>query len=455
MDYSDKVVQIRIFNIMEFLLQSYVQLTEENKSLKDEINRLKGEKGRPDIKPNVPKKENDVPEQKEKKEWNKGTKNDKINIDRTVIIPVDRDNLPADAMFKGYQDRIVQNASLRTDNVMVRMEVWYSESEGRTIVAPLPEGIDGQFGSDLKALIHLLHFRCRVTQNRIHSLLTDIGIVISEGEISNILTIDHAEEFTAEKQEIFHEGMENAAFFHTDSSGARHKGVNHDIHVVCTALFTVFFIMPGRSRNIIESILDSSDTSWRSKVMITDDARQYLNLVLIQALCWVHDIRHYRKLNPLLDIHKDALTSFLREEWKYYHELDEYSHNPDRDKRDFLWKKFDRLYTSESCYAELDWRKGMTMKNKLRLLAVLDYPGIPLHNNPSEIAVREPVLKKDISHGTRSEAGRIAWENMLSLSDTCRKLDISFYAYLRDRFSGANGIPPLAQIIAEKAKTCS
>jgi len=454
-DYSDKAVQSKIFNIMEFLLQSYVQLTEENKSLKDEINRLKGEKGRPDIKPNVPKKENDIPEQKEKKKWSKGTKNDKINIDRTVIIPVDSNDLPADAVFKGYRDFVVQNLIFSTDNVMYRQAVWYSKSGGRTIVAPLPEDVNGHFGSELKAFVYLSYFGNNVSEYRIHGMLNDMGISISEGQISGILTHDHADEFFMEKQEVYEEGMKHARTFGIDDTGGRHMGRNVKVHAISTLLMTVFFIMPGKSRETVECILNLSNAEWRKLVMMSDDARQFWNVTIIQALCWIHEIRHYRKLNPLLDRYRKTLREFITDLWKYYRELAEYRINPTPEKREMLKEKFKTLFTSESGYAELDWRKKRTMKHMDKLLVVLDYPFVPLHNNGTELPMRIPVMKRNVSYGTRSDAGKAAWETMFSLKDTCRKLDVNFYAYLLDRFSGREDIPRLSKIIAEKASVCS
>jgi len=63
-------------------------------------------------------------------------------------------------------------------------------------------------------------------------------------------------------------------------------------------------------------------------------------------------------------------------------------------------------------------------------LLVLKFPEIPLHNNPAELALREGVLRRKISNGTRSEDGKAAWENMMSIIDTCRKQGISLYDYI-------------------------
>jgi hypothetical protein len=54
-------------------------------------------------------------------------------------------------------------------------------------------------------------------------------------------------------------------------------------------------------------------------------------------------------------------------------------------------------------------------------LLVLKFPEIPLYNNPAELALREGVVKRKISNGTRSDDGKAAWENMMSIMDTCRK----------------------------------
>ena len=58
---------------------------------------------------------------------------------------------------------------------------------------------------------------------------------------------------------------------------------------------------------------------------------------------------------------------------------------------------------------------------------MLRFPEIPLHNNPAELALREPVIKRKIIYGTRSEDGKAAWENMMTILDTCKKQMVSFF----------------------------
>lgn len=446
-----KCTIVALLNLTEQLLQSNQRLAEENQKLKDEINRMKGEKSKPEFKPSIPQKENDVPEQKKPKNWNKKSKKQDIKIDKTETRRVDKSILPPDAKHKGYRTVIVQNIKLETENIEYQLERYYSSSEHKIYEAKLPEGIYGEFGADLKAFTHMLYSAGRVPEKKIWKILTEGKIIISEGQISNILTKDKQEKFTKEKEDIFKAGMKYTDFFHTDDTGARHNGINHHVHVVCTALFSAFFIMSRKNKDAIKEILGLKKDEQTEKIMVSDDARQFLFISLYHALCWIHEIRHYRKMNPMLEYHRTKLIEFLTKTWKLYELLKEYKKNPSEQQKEFLKKEFDDLFSTKTGYEELDKRIALTKEKKDKLLLVLDHPEIPLHNNPAEIALREFVLKKRISYGTRSKEGRIAWENMMSILDTCRKHGISFFDYVKDIFSGEYKMARLADLITQKA----
>jgi hypothetical protein len=183
--------------------------------------------------------------------------------------------------------------------------------------------------------------------------------------------------------------------------------------------------------------------------MITDDARQYLNIALYHALCWINEIRLYKKLNPLIDYHRILLQEFLTRVWAFYDSLNDFRNNPDENEKEILGNEFDMLFSTETCYEELDKRIALTKEKKEELLLVLWFPEIPIHNNPAELALRELVIKRKISNGTRSEDGKAAWENQMSILDTCRKLGVSFFEYIVDIFSGRYAMPRLAYLISQ------
>jgi hypothetical protein len=413
---------------------------------------LKGEKGRPRILPNVPEYQSKTP--KESKRRHKDIKKSKIKIDRTEYIEIDRSLVPPDAKHNGYRRVIRQNIKFKTDNVEYWLERYYSPSLKKTYEAELPKSLQNtEFGSDLKAFIVYLYYAGRVTENRIHKILEEIDIIISEGEISNILTKEKSNAYAIEKLAIFETGVNRADYLNIDETGARHKGNNHYLHVVCNKFFSAFFIRQTKGSDTIRHFFGLNDEKKIDLPIISDDAGQYIDVSSHHALCWIHEIRHYKKMNPFLIHHKSVLNMFLAELWKFYELLTQYKDSPNKIMNMYVLERFDSIFSTVTGYGTLDDRIAKTKKKKEELLLVLDYPNVPLHNNLAEIAVREGVIKRKISYGTRSDSGRLAWENMLSIMDTCRKLGMSFYNYILDMFSNNYSMPRLSDLILAASKS--
>jgi hypothetical protein len=260
-DFSDqervKALVLKLLNIIESEAQFIEELQKQNQSLKDDINRLKGEKGKPKFPPKVPEKINDPldPSTNKKKNWTKSAKKPRIKIDRTEYRRVDMNILPPDAKHNGYRTVVVQNIKFSTDNVEYKLERFYSLSENKLYEAELPEGIDGEFHTDLKAFILYLYYACRVTENKIEKILEESGIIISAGTISHILTQEKKEELTKEKEDILKTGLECSNYFHTDDTGINHQGKSYHVHVICNDDFSVFFIMLKKDRDTVKGIL--------------------------------------------------------------------------------------------------------------------------------------------------------------------------------------------------------
>ncbi len=257
-DFSDpiavKAMVQHLANLVEALYQENCSLNEENQRLKDEINRLKGEKGSPTIKPNSSiKKDGFNKKPNPKKEWKKQSKLDKVKIDKTRIIRYEG-ALPDDAQHKGYRSVVVQGLIIKTNNIEYELERYYSPSEKKTYEAPLPDYIEGEFSGDLKSWVLFWYFHSRMSEEKIHQMLTDIGIRISAGEISNIITKGH-EGFHQEKADIIKAGIHSSSYQHIDDTGARVKGTNQHFSVLCNDYFSAFFIHLKKDRLTVIGIL--------------------------------------------------------------------------------------------------------------------------------------------------------------------------------------------------------
>ncbi|MHC5748684.1 MAG: hypothetical protein ACYTXT_44000 [Nostoc sp.] len=250
-----------LLNLIEQLNTKIKDLVAENQKLRDENNRLLGEEGKPNIKSNktegFQKDHSSEKERKIPKEHKKRSKNETIKIDREEIVIYPQEQLPADAQFKGYEEVIVQNISLKTDNVLFRKQKYYSPQTGKTYLAPLPTGYDGEFGPGIKALVVSLYYGGNMTQGKLLEFLSDIGISMSAGYLSNLL-IKNQEEFETEYQTVYTEGLASSPWQHFDQTGARVGGINHTTNVICNPLYTIYQTTRNKNRLSVLKVLQNT-----------------------------------------------------------------------------------------------------------------------------------------------------------------------------------------------------
>lgn len=517
---------LELLNLIESVKQENQALRDEVQRLRDEINRLKGEQGKPNIKANKPKKPEDTDHSSEEerhtpKKRRKRTKRNKIEIDREETLSVDKNILPDDAQFKGYEEVVVQDVRLTTDNVLFRKEKYYSPSQGQTYLAPMPGGYVGEFGPGVRAMTLALYYALGMTESRIGEFFDIAGVSISAGQISNLL-IKEKEEWHDEKEAVYQAGLASSDWQHMDDTSTRVDGQNQHCHVVCNPFYSAYFTCPKKDRLTVIQILQGGSqldfllnphtpalleqfktpqwaqvriAAWpqnqmltriqmdellerdvaslndqqRARILeaaaltayntqatvpiintlLTDDAPQFQFVTLNQMLCWVHEGRHYKKLIPYVDYHRQQLVDFRKQFWQFYRQLLTYKTDPSPPEADRLRAEFDTLFGQKTGYDDLDQRIAKTLAKKDRLLTVLDFPQIPLHNNPAELAARQRVRKRVISFGPRTPDGVEAWDTFNTLTETAKKLSVNFYAYIYDRVSQARRMPSLAELIRQ------
>lgn len=110
-------------------------------------------------------------------------------------------------------------------------------------------------------------------------------------------------------------------------------------------------------------------------------------------------------------------------------------------------QEFDKIFTQKNIYDELNNRIEKTFSKKEKLLRVLGFPDLPLHNNSAELAVRRKVRKRDISLHTMSVKGTQAQDAFMSVVETAAKLGVNALDYLYDRITKKNQMISLADLI--------
>ena len=509
------------------LLEERAEFQRTVGALRDEIARLKGGPGRPDIKANV--KPSGMEKASEARAADPSGERRRRGATRTKLTIHEERKLevapPLGSRFKGYAGFLVQDLIIRPHVTHFRRACWRTP-DGRTVMAPLPPDVDGHFGPELRRFVLAQYHQGQVTMARLVTLLRGFGILISKRQIVRLL-IAGKRNFLDEARAVLRAGLTNAAWITVDDTGARHKGKNGFCTQIGNAHFTWFGTTSSKSRlNFLELLragrrdyvvnkdalaymraraLTGSVIARLSKhkkrafanrrawiahlrqigatalkvnpdpvqiategalwgaikahglladtVIVSDDAGQFD--VGQHGLGWVHAERLVHKLDTFTDAQRAAQSRVRRLIWLFYRSLKAWRRNPSPARKATLSARFDHIFSHKTGFATLDRLLGRLRANKSELLRVLERPDIPLHTNGSENDIRCQVTKRDISGGTRSDAGRDCRDAFLGLLKTCAKNGFEFWDYLGARLAvrGCQEIPDLAQVVRALAPT--
>jgi len=274
-----------VLSMVELLLQILTLHQEEIQKLKDEVNRLKGEQGKPNIPGNTEKEKEEEQEQgdesatelkiekeestnhsseTERKE-KQPRKNKQVKFDSSQKIDVEdvvklenKAGLPEDIIFKGYATSHYQTLEIVSKLIAVKREIYYSASARKTYVAPLPINYDqgSDYTRELKGHLIMLRTCFGMSIEQVGDFLRMNGVAICDATVSNIV-LGEGQVLKSEYEEIHRTGVEIGLFNQTDTTGARVNGVNYNSHVFGNEYYTAYFTRRHKDRQTVLDLLRS------------------------------------------------------------------------------------------------------------------------------------------------------------------------------------------------------
>src|SRR5215203_4784210 len=181
-----------------------------------EIARLKGLTGRPALKPSGMEKASE-PKPLSPPKGRRGPVTPRVAVEDQVI----KVSVPPGSRFKGYTDFVVQDLVLRARCIRYRRERWLTP-DGQLVVAPLPGGVDGHFGPELRRFVLAQYHQGQVTVPRLVAQLRAIGILISKRQVVRLLNAGQ-DAFLDEAREVLRAALSTAGWISVDDTGARHR----------------------------------------------------------------------------------------------------------------------------------------------------------------------------------------------------------------------------------------
>ncbi len=261
-DYNHDRCAYKLGFVASQLLDMAQRYYDEVKALKDENARLAKRAKRPTLKPSViAKQDKDYQQVKKKRTERQNPKKSEQPVTQTVNL-APKQSLPKGSRFKGYKKFYVQEIEIKVHNICYQRERWKTPS-GVELLGELPKSLKGNhFGPELRQFILYQYFHNHVTQPLLLNQLREIGISISGGQLSNLLTKKNAP-FTAEKNTLLLEALRSSHYVQVDDTGARHQGHNGYCTQFGNQNFAFFKTDKSKSKNNFLTVLQGENTGYR------------------------------------------------------------------------------------------------------------------------------------------------------------------------------------------------
>ena len=193
--------------------------------------------------------------------------------EKPVIQP---QNIPENAKFKGFNRYTVQEIVFKPHNIQYQLARWQLP-DGSYITGELPKDVHGHYGPQLISYILHQYHACRVTESLLLDQLHACGILISAGQLNNIL-IENKDSFIEEVAELLPVASRVEEQVQVDDTGGRHNGQNQYTTIIGNRWFSIFATTDSKSRVNFLKLLQNG----KEEYVINEDTLDYLSQVNVR-----------------------------------------------------------------------------------------------------------------------------------------------------------------------------
>jgi transposase len=362
-------------------------------------------------------------------------------IDQTLEVPAGACDCGCRCRGKKLdQVRIHQFAELRDDPLIVteyRLHGYVCPRCGQSVWAKLPEGvIEGQlFGPRLQALIGYMKGSLHASYSGLEAFCREVlNINVARSHLCNV--IKRVNEALATPYEELKEHIPTEPVLNIDETGWKDKSIKYWAWVFCSPRVSFFWIAKSRSSKVLKEILGETYDG----TIVSDFFSAYVKYAnKLQQFCLAHLIRDIKFLITLPDKNdRDFGNALLKQFKKLFH----FWHQRDKIPKDQFDRRMLQIKKRVFALAEQDdlLAKSATLAKRIRkhgdaIFRFMFDPAVPPTNNGGEQSIRQLVIDRRITQGSRSPMGRQWNARIWTVLDTCRKQGRSAWQFLQNALS--------------------
>lgn len=275
------------------------------------------------------------------------------------------------------------------------------------------QGSKVTLGPNVKRFVLYALYLQHLTFQKIEDHLLDLyALKISDGEIQNIL-VEAAQKLESKHLEI-RKQIRGSPAVHMDETGWDQSGEKGYAWAMLPADGSQisFEIADTRGKGIAEKMLGKKFKG----TIVSDFYSGYKNLAESHQGCWVHLLRDFHELARNGNVpkrYRKLVKKRYEEIASIYHELKLIHQKPfDPNERKKVYEEFKKQLSKFSVLSKGDMAIKKLKNLKLRIIVYIEEllvgmvkEGVPLQNNKAEQGLRQLVLKRKISFGSRSRNG--------------------------------------------------
>lgn len=335
------------------------------------------------------------------------------------------EDIPLPELTPGYQAKLVTKYSIARSICTKCRKV----TSGRDL-----GGAQVSLGSNVRLLVAHLTTVGGMSYHQVASLLLALyDLSVSDGEVTNILKHQHQAWLPAYNQ--LTADIRAAPVRHYDETPWKIQAADNSgyawVMSDAGSCKTVFHCATSRGGRHAVALHGCASTSPSDTVHVTDDYSVYRNLSGHQQLCWAHLYRTIRDLRYNASLPENQLPyvtwwyeqfAGIYQDLRMYLEAP-YDHVIRQQQKDELWRQIQVLAATKPPVNSTEPQKLTRLKSQLlragtdRLLICLT-KSTPCDNNRAERDLRQLVLKRKRSFGSKSERGAQALATVLSICTT-------------------------------------
>lgn len=305
--------------------------------------------------------------------------------------------------------------------------------------AKLPEGVPfSAFGLNMMSLVATLTGRFLMPKRDAIQLIKDLyDIDIGLGSVPNIEErVAKALHPICERIQCFI--LENKFCSHFDETGWRDCGKRHFAWIACNKEASLFKIYRSRGRDAFDKLVKNR----KEFNAVTDRYPVYKNLQGVHQYCLAHLIRDFQKYAERAGPDKiigETVVNILRKACKVHRNYFEKNRTLGSRNQALgqLKRTLDRCFFDALCGASEDLANlcDKLSNESGNIWAFMKTEGMDPTNNLAERNIRNLVIRRKRSYGTRSNRGKEFIEIITSICVTAKQQKINVYTFIKEAVS--------------------